>query len=35
MVTGARYIQKPYAMEELARTLRDLLDPDVSGLPRG
>jgi CheY-like chemotaxis protein/two-component sensor histidine kinase len=26
-VTGSRYLQKPYAMQELARTLRDLLDP--------
>jgi PAS domain S-box-containing protein len=26
-VAGARYLQKPYAMEDLARTLRDLLDP--------
>jgi two-component system cell cycle sensor histidine kinase/response regulator CckA len=26
-VAGARYLQKPYAMEELARTLRELLDP--------
>ena len=25
-VEGARYLQKPYAMEELARTLRELLD---------
>jgi PAS domain S-box-containing protein len=25
-LNGARYLQKPYAMEELARTLRDLLD---------
>jgi CheY-like chemotaxis protein len=27
MIAGARYLQKPYAMEDLARTLRDLLDP--------
>jgi CheY-like chemotaxis protein len=27
MVAGARYIEKPYAMEDLARTLRELLDP--------
>ena len=26
-VAGAQYLQKPYAMEELARTLRELLDP--------
>jgi PAS domain S-box len=26
-VEEARYLQKPYAMEELARTLRELLDP--------
>jgi two-component system, cell cycle sensor histidine kinase and response regulator CckA len=26
-VAGARYLQKPYAMKELARTLRELLDP--------
>jgi len=26
-VTGSRYLQKPYAMQELARALRDLLDP--------
>ena len=25
-VAGARYLQKPYAMEELARTVRELLD---------
>jgi CheY-like chemotaxis protein len=25
-LAGARYLQKPYAMEELARTLRELLD---------
>jgi PAS domain S-box-containing protein len=25
-VAGARYLQKPYAMEDLARTLRELLD---------
>jgi signal transduction histidine kinase len=25
-IAGARYLQKPYAMEELARTLRELLD---------
>jgi CheY-like chemotaxis protein len=25
-VAGARYMQKPYAMEDLGRTLRDLLD---------
>jgi two-component system cell cycle sensor histidine kinase/response regulator CckA len=29
-VAGARYLQKPYAMEELARTLRDLLDSEDS-----
>jgi two-component system, cell cycle sensor histidine kinase and response regulator CckA len=27
-VAGARYLQKPYGMEELARTLRDLLDSE-------
>jgi signal transduction histidine kinase/CheY-like chemotaxis protein len=27
-VPGARYLQKPYAMEELARTMRDLLDSE-------
>ncbi|HVC88948.1 MAG TPA: ATP-binding protein [Gaiellaceae bacterium] len=27
MVAGTRYLQKPYAMEDLARTLRKLLDP--------
>jgi len=27
MIAGARYLQKPYAMEELAHTLRELLDP--------
>jgi two-component system cell cycle sensor histidine kinase/response regulator CckA len=35
-VAGARYHQKPYTMEELARTLRDLLDsenPAESALP--
>jgi two-component system, cell cycle sensor histidine kinase and response regulator CckA len=26
MIAGARYMQKPYAMEELARTLRELID---------
>jgi two-component SAPR family response regulator len=26
MIAGARYLQKPYAMEDLARTLRELLD---------
>ena len=26
-VAGSRYLQKPYGMEELARTLRELLDP--------
>jgi two-component system cell cycle sensor histidine kinase/response regulator CckA len=26
MVAGARYVQKPYAMEELARTVRELID---------
>jgi two-component system cell cycle sensor histidine kinase/response regulator CckA len=26
-IEGARYLQKPYAMEELAHTLRELLDP--------
>lgn len=25
-VAGARYLQKPYAMKDLARTLRELLD---------
>jgi YesN/AraC family two-component response regulator len=25
-ITGSRYLQKPYAMEDLARTLRELLD---------
>ena len=35
MITGARYIDKPYAIEELARTLRELLDPEVSRSPRG
>jgi len=37
-VAGARYLQKPYAMEELARTLRDLLDSEDSAesvLPAG
>jgi nitrogen-specific signal transduction histidine kinase/ActR/RegA family two-component response regulator len=29
-VAGARYLQKPYTMEELARTLRDLLDSEDS-----
>ena len=29
-VAGSRYLQKPYAMEELARTLRDLLDSEDS-----
>jgi YesN/AraC family two-component response regulator len=36
MVAGARYLQKPYAMEELARTLRELLDsarPTIPGPP--
>jgi len=35
-VAGARYLQKPYAMKDLARTLRELLDsahPTVSGPP--
>jgi two-component system cell cycle sensor histidine kinase/response regulator CckA len=32
-LAGARFLQKPYAMEELARTLRDLLDPAASGTP--
>jgi signal transduction histidine kinase len=26
-LAGARYLQKPYAMDDLARTLRELLDP--------
>ena len=26
IVAGARYLQKPYTLEELARTLRELLD---------
>ncbi len=26
MIAGARYLQKPYEMEQLARTLRELLD---------
>jgi two-component system, cell cycle sensor histidine kinase and response regulator CckA len=30
-VAGARYLQKPYAMEELARTLRELLDTATPG----
>jgi two-component system, cell cycle sensor histidine kinase and response regulator CckA len=37
-VAGARYLQKPYAMEDLARTLRELLDPAhpaVTGPPAG
>jgi two-component SAPR family response regulator len=25
-IPGSRYLQKPYAMEDLARTLRELLD---------
>jgi YesN/AraC family two-component response regulator len=25
-IAGAQYLQKPYAMDELARTLRELLD---------
>ena len=29
-VAGARYLPKPYGMEELARALRDLLEPSVS-----
>ena len=29
-VAGARYLPKPYGMEDLARTLRDLLEPAVS-----
>jgi CheY-like chemotaxis protein len=35
-VAGAGYLEKPYAMEELARTVRELLDPGrpaVSGVP--
>ena len=35
-VTGSRYLQKPCAMEDLARTLRELLDaahPALSGPP--
>jgi two-component system, cell cycle sensor histidine kinase and response regulator CckA len=28
-VAGSRYLQKPYAMEELARTLRELLDSPI------
>jgi PAS domain S-box-containing protein len=31
---GARYLQKPYSMEELARTLRDLLDSAYVPVPR-
>jgi CheY-like chemotaxis protein len=30
-VAGSRYLQKPYAMEELARTTRDLLDQTPTG----
>ncbi|HEX7581684.1 MAG TPA: ATP-binding protein, partial [Gaiellaceae bacterium] len=26
-IAGSRYLQKPYAMDDLARTLRELLDP--------
>jgi CheY-like chemotaxis protein len=36
MLPGARYLRKPYAMENLARTLRELLDspqPPASGPP--
>ncbi len=29
-IAGARYLQKPYAMEDLARTLRELLDSTQS-----
>ena len=29
-VAGARYLPKPYGMEDLARTLRDLLEPAVA-----
>jgi hypothetical protein len=28
-VSGSAYLQKPYAMEDLARTLRELLDADT------
>jgi PAS domain S-box-containing protein len=37
-VAGGRYLQKPYAIDDLARTLRELLDSDqpaVSGLSPG
>jgi two-component system cell cycle sensor histidine kinase/response regulator CckA len=30
-VPGSRYLQKPYAMQELGRTLRELLDPVETG----
>jgi len=29
-VAGAHYLPKPYGMEDLARALRDLLDPAVA-----
>jgi YesN/AraC family two-component response regulator len=32
-VPGSAYLQKPYGMEELARTLRDLLDGDGRASP--
>jgi CheY-like chemotaxis protein len=31
LVAGARFLQKPYGMEALARTLRELLDPAPPG----
>ena len=31
-VAGAGYLEKPFAMEDLARTLRELLDPDQPAL---
>ena len=34
-VTGARYLQKPCAMEDLARTLRELLDSAHPAPPGG
>jgi PAS domain S-box-containing protein len=32
-VAGAGYLEKPYGMEDLARTLRELLDPDDEPAP--
>jgi YesN/AraC family two-component response regulator len=29
-IAGSQYLEKPYAMDELARTLRDLLDAEPS-----